>query len=181
MLPKDVQNRKKNPRELKVLAHNGTWFDFKLIIAALADYCDDNDLKVLGKSTESIMSFTIENINDTGVKVRFHSKKHLSEPMENLTNSLSNNFHNKNCEDKRKNSIIYYHKKAFRCNKCNKKVTAWKVSKYGVISGPYFPAFGLNTERYKVSLCIQSKCGKIRTRDNSLFGHFSRGELIKIL
>lgn len=124
MLPKDVQNRKKNPRELKVLAHNGTGFDFKLIIAALADYCDDNDLKVLGKSTESIMSFTIENINDTGVKVRFHSKKQLSEPMENLTNSLSNNFHNKNCEDKCKNSIIYYHKKAFRCNKCNKKVTA---------------------------------------------------------
>ena len=26
--------------------------------------------------------------------------------------------------------------------------TAWKVSKYGVISGPYFPVFGLNTERY---------------------------------
>ena len=25
-------------------------------------------------------------------------------------------------------------------------VTAWKVSKYGVFSGPYFPAFGLNTE-----------------------------------
>ena len=31
-------------------------------------------------------------------------------------------------------------------------------------SGPYFPAFGLNTERYSVSLHIQSKCGKIRTR-----------------
>ena len=31
-------------------------------------------------------------------------------------------------------------------------------------SGPHFPAFGLNTERYSVSLCIQSKCGKIRTR-----------------
>ena len=28
--------------------------------------------------------------------------------------------------------------------------TARKVSKYGVISGPYFPAFGLNTERYGV-------------------------------
>ena len=24
--------------------------------------------------------------------------------------------------------------------------TAWKVSKYGVISGPYFPVFGLNTD-----------------------------------
>ena len=24
----------------------------------------------------------------------------------------------------------------------------WNVSKYGVISGPYFPVFGLNTEIY---------------------------------
>ena len=31
-------------------------------------------------------------------------------------------------------------------------------------SGPYFPVFGLNTERYGVSLRIQSKCGKMRTR-----------------
>ena len=31
-------------------------------------------------------------------------------------------------------------------------------------SGPHFPAFGLNTERYGVSLCIQSECGKMRTR-----------------
>ena len=39
------------------------------------------------------------------------------------------------------------------CNACyNIRVvnTAWKVSKYGVISGPYFPTFGLNTERYFV-------------------------------
>ena len=30
-------------------------------------------------------------------------------------------------------------------------------------SGPNVPAFGLNTERYGVSLRIQSECGKIRT------------------
>ena len=28
------------------------------------------------------------------------------------------------------------------------KFTAWKVSKYGVFSGPYFPVFGLNTGKY---------------------------------
>ena len=39
------------------------------------------------------------------------------------------------------------------------------MSKYEVISGLYFPAFGMNTERY---------FGKIRTRNNSVFGHFSR-------
>ena len=34
----------------------------------------------------------------------------------------------------------------------------------GSFSGPYFRAFGLNTERYRVSLRIQSKCEKIKTR-----------------
>ena len=32
-------------------------------------------------------------------------------------------------------------------------MTAWKVSKYGVISGPYFSAFGLNMEIY---YCVKS-------------------------
>ena len=53
--------------------------------------------------------------------------------------------------------------------------TAWKVSKYGVISDPYFSAFGLNTEMNgAVNLRIQSEFKKIRTRNNSVFGHFSR-------
>ena len=29
--------------------------------------------------------------------------------------------------------------------------TVWKVSKYGVFSGLYFPTFGLDTERYSIS------------------------------
>ena len=41
---------------------------------------------------------------------------------------------------------------------CVENVRVWSYS------GPYFPAFPLKTERYSVSLCIQSKCGKIRTR-----------------
>ena len=48
------------------------------------------------------------------------------------------------------------------------------MSKDGIFSGPYFPAFGLNTERYFLSLRIQSKCGETRTRKNSVFGHISR-------
>ena len=30
----------------------------------------------------------------------------------------------------------------------SREETAWKVSKYGVTPGPYFPVFGLNTEIY---------------------------------
>ena len=54
-----------------------------------------------------------------------------------------------------------------------KRVTAWKVSKYEIFSGPYFPVFGLNTAIYGVDLYIQSKYGKMQTRKNSVFGHFS--------
>ena len=44
--------------------------------------------------------------------------------------------------------------------------TAWKVSKYEVISGPYFPVFNFMMQRltYGVSLRIQSECGKMRKR-----------------
>ena len=35
---------------------------------------------------------------------------------------------------------------------------------YSELFCPHFPVFGLNTETYRVSLCIQSECGKMRTR-----------------
>ena len=76
-------------------------------------------------------------------------------------------------------------------------ITAWKVSKYGVVSSPYFPVFGLNYEDllrkppYSIriqenmdqkwlriwtlfaNLPMQSEYREIRTRNNSVFGHFS--------
>ena len=39
-----------------------------------------------------------------------------------------------------------------------------KIVRIRSYSGPYFPAFGLNTERCGVSLRIQSECGKMGTR-----------------
>ena len=40
-------------------------------------------------------------------------------------------------------------------------VSSVRIQSY---SGPYRPRFGLSKERYRVSLRIQSECGKIRTR-----------------
>ena len=39
-------------------------------------------------------------------------------------------------------------------------------------SGPYFPAFGLNTERYYVSLGIQFEFWESKDQKNSAYGHF---------
>ena len=48
------------------------------------------------------------------------------------------------------------------------------------ISGPHFPVFGLNAEIYGINLRIQSEYRKIRTRNNSLFGHFSRSDYLDL-
>ena len=56
--------------------------------------------------------------------------------------------------------------------------TLREKSKHRAFSGPYCPGFGLNMERYSVSLSIQSKCGKIWTRTNLVFGHFSHNETL---
>ena len=54
----------------------------------------------------------------------------------------------------------------------NFNISSWNINAIHCVknvrirsySGPHFPAFGLNTERYTVSLHIHSECGKIRTR-----------------
>ena len=61
------------------------------------------------------------------------------------------------------------------------EITARKMSKYRVFSGPYFPVFGLNTEIYRVNLCLHSKYGKIWTKKNFIFGHFLRSEIFHLL
>ena len=57
--------------------------------------------------------------------------------------------------------------------------TAWKASKYAVFSGPYFLVIGLNTEIYAINLRIKAKYTKIRTRKNSVFGHFTQCKITK--
>ena len=59
--------------------------------------------------------------------------------------------------------------------------TAYKVSVFGVFSGPYFTTFRLNAERYSVSLLTQSECGKIQTRKAPNMDIFHAMFKIKIL
>ena len=58
-----------------------------------------------------------------------------------------------------------------------------KSARIRSFSGPNFPAFGLNTERYGVSLRIQSECGKIRNKitPNTDNFHAVRQSSLKLL
>ena len=54
------------------------------------------------------------------------------------------------------------------------------MSKYAVISAPCFPVFRLNTKIYGVNIRIQSEYRRIRTRNNSVFGLFSRSDIVRV-
>ena len=48
-------------------------------------------------------------------------------------------------------------------------------------SGPYFPAFGQNTEKYGVSVRIESEDGKIRFRKTPNTDNFQAVEMVRLL
>ena len=56
--------------------------------------------------------------------------------------------------------FVFFAKTLLKFVNVSHSVKSVRIRSY---SGPYFPAFGLNTEGYSVSLRIQSKCVKIRT------------------
>ena len=62
-----------------------------------------------------------------------------------------------------------------------KTTTAWKVSKYGVFSGPYFSAFGQNTEIYLVNHRIQSEYRKIGPEKLRIWTLFTQWTLRRFL
>ena len=76
----------------------------------------------------------------------WYLKKQVVETMKRMKqiNETSENHQNK-----------WYSTRYFRCGR------SVRIRSY---SGRYFPAFGLNTVVYGVSLRIQSECGKKRTR-----------------
>ena len=59
-------------------------------------------------------------------------------------------------------------------------LTAPKGSKYGVISGPYFPVFGLNMERSNLSV-FSPNTGKYGPEINAYLDTFHAVPLKKIL
>ena len=54
---------------------------------------------------------------------------------------------------------------------CKRISNLWSIV-CNYLSGPYFRAFGLNAETYRVNLRIQPKCGKIKTRKTSALETF---------
>ena len=73
--------------------HNGSKFDFRLIIKHLAKKCSTSNVSCVAHSKETFLTFSINNFNNTNIRLKFiDSIKHLPYPLEKLVNYLSNNY-----------------------------------------------------------------------------------------
>ena len=54
------------------------------------------------------------------------------------------------------------------------RLTAWKVSRYGVFSGPYFPVFRLKRRFTELISVFSPNAGKYGPDETPYFGHLSR-------
>ena len=72
--------------EITTLFHNGAKFDFRLIIEYLANKCCHSNINCIAHSMETILTFSITNLNATGINLRFNdSYKHSTYQIAFLT------------------------------------------------------------------------------------------------
>ena len=82
---------------------------------------------------------------------------------------LNGKFHFLRCASSEWRSILEYDLLVLSC--------ALQCVKKAQIRSFFWSVFSLIRTEYGKILCIQCECGKIRTRKNSVFGHFSRSVL----
>ena len=98
--------RYKIPKEIPVVFHNGSTYDYHFIIKELVKEFDGNS-ECLGENREKYITFSvsikkkIENKNiETKFKIKFiDSYRFISMPLSKLTDNLSEGLHNNKCLD----------------------------------------------------------------------------------
>ena len=98
--------RYKIPKEIPIVFHNGSTYDYHFIIKELVKEFDGN-FECLDKNTEKYITFSVpikkkienENIEIT-YKIKFiDSYRFMSMPLSKLTDNLSGGLHNNKCFD----------------------------------------------------------------------------------
>ena len=119
------------PREIPVIFHNGSSYDYHFIIKRSAEECE-GDFECLGESKEKYMTFSVpikkeSNEGSTIIyKIKFiDSFRFMSTSLSNLVDNLSGNIYNDKCSNCG-SSLEYISRKDgkffFECFDCKKNV-----------------------------------------------------------
>ena len=123
--------RYKIPKNIPVIFHNGSTYDYHFIIKELAREFDGN-FECLGENTEKYITFSvpikkrIENkIIDITYKIKFiGSFRFMATSLSKLVDNLTDNIHNNKC-DKYKSNLSFVkavnEKLIFKCIDCEKE------------------------------------------------------------
>ena len=98
--------RYKVPKEIPVVFHDGSTYDYHFIIKELVNKCEGN-FECLGENTEKCITFSvplkkkIENKNiEITYKIKFiDSYRSMSSSLSKLVDNLSEGIHNNKCDD----------------------------------------------------------------------------------
>ena len=127
--------RYKTPKEIPIIFHNGTTYDYHFIINKLAKEFDDQ-LKYLGENTEKYITFSVpiskelDNGKTITYKLKFiDSFRFMSTSLSSLVDNLSKIYKKecKGCEERRKiKSVCNFiglknNKLNYECKECKKR------------------------------------------------------------
>ena len=119
--------RYKTPKEIPIVFHNGSAYDYYFIIKKLAKEFD-GQFECLGENTENYITFsiTVEKELDNGKAIKYKIKfidTFMSSSLSNLIDNLSERVHSDKCTDC-KSCLDYisvkYDQLIFTCPKCNR-------------------------------------------------------------
>ena len=92
------------PKEIPVVFHNGSTYDYHFIIKELAEECE-GQFECLGENTEKYITFSVpikkelDNVKMITCKIKFiDSFKFMSNPLSSLADNLSEGSHNYKCD-----------------------------------------------------------------------------------
>ena len=126
--------RDKAPKEIPIVFHNGSTYDYHFIIKELVQEFEGN-FECLGKNTKKYITFSVplkKKIDNKDLEITYKIKfidsyRFMSSSLSKLVDNLSEGIHNNKCLDC--NSWLDYIKikneklllKCFNCNTCYKK------------------------------------------------------------
>ena len=139
----DICNlRSKIPKEIRIVFHNGSTYDYHFIIKELTEEFE-GEFECLGKNTEKYITFSVpiekeitrtdKDGNDKTTKISYKIKfidsyRFMSTSLSNLVNNLSDAVHSDKCTDcnsyldyvRNKDELQSCTQLTFRCFECKK-------------------------------------------------------------
>ena len=120
--------RYKTPKEIPVVFHNGSTYDYHFIIKQLAKEFD-GQFECLGENTEKYITFSVpikkelDNSKTITYKLKFiDSFRFMSTSLSSLVDNLSEKLHSDKCKDC-KSKLDYTSVKNNQCLECKKNYT----------------------------------------------------------